>query len=456
MRFQVNNAERMRIDSSGNVGIGVSDPDATLDISGGSNKLGILRVTQRASGAAAYGLDVGLDPTLGDPVFSRIVNDTVTEVFRIQRSSGNVGINNTSPNTKLDIIGSSTNGSGVVDTLRLRNTGTSVNDGPRLQFTSGTSTSGAAIGSQGKALNSADLLFYAGGNNERMRIDNSGNVGIGTTSPSEKLVLANGSNEIKFGLDGSSHDIFSNGKTFNIGTTDGTVVRFFENNSEAMRLSGGNLLVGKTATDSGTVGFEVAQDGHVYVTVNNTLPFYINRQSGSELQRFASNGTTVGSIKTYNSTVQYGGAAAAIYLDTAAFLPANASGRTDNTIDLGNGSYRYNDVFATNGTIQTSDRNEKQDIAELTDAEQRVAVVAKGLLRKFRWIDAVEEKGDEARTHFGIIAQDLQAAFADEGLDAGDYAMFTSSTWTDEDTGEERTRMGVRYSELLAFIIAAI
>ena len=78
------------------------------------------------------------------------------------------------------------------------------------------------------------------------------------------------------------------------------------------------------------------------------------------------------------------------------------------------------------------------------------------MLRKFRWRDSVEAKGDEARTHFGIIAQDLQAAFAAEGLDAGDYAMFISGTWTDEETGEERTRMGVRYSELLAFIIAAI
>ena len=100
--------------------------------------------------------------------------------------------------------------------------------------------------------------------------------------------------------------------------------------------------------------------------------------------------------------------------------------------------------------------NEKQDIEELSEAEQRVAVAAKGLLRKFRWKDSVAEKGDEARTHFGIIAQDLQAAFAAEGLDAGDYAMFISTTWTDEETNEEKTRMGVRYSELLAFIIAAI
>jgi hypothetical protein len=144
------------------------------------------------------------------------------------------------------------------------------------------------------------------------------------------------------------------------------------------------------------------------------------------------------------------------FTNNSAMLPMKNSALSDNLVDLGNGSYRFDDIFATNGTIQTSDRNEKQDISELSDAEQRVAVAAKGLLRKFRWRDAVAEKGDEARTHFGIIAQDLQAAFSAEGLDAGNYAMFISTTWTDEETGEERTRMGVRYSELLAFIISAI
>jgi len=82
-------ANMLFVDGGANaVGIGVNDPDATLDISGGSNKLGILRVTQRAAGAAAYGLDVGLDSSTGDPVFSRIVNDTATEALRITRSSG--------------------------------------------------------------------------------------------------------------------------------------------------------------------------------------------------------------------------------------------------------------------------------------------------------------------------------------------------------------------------------
>ncbi len=150
-------------------------------------------------------------------------------------------------------------------------------------------------------------------------------------------------------------------------------------------------------------------------------------------------------------------------------LPCNNTGATaNNTIGLGNPSVKWTVLYATNGTIQTSDRTEKQDIEALSEAETRVAVAAKGLLRKYRFIDAVNKKGNDARTHFGIIAQDLQAAFEAEGLDAGKYAMFCSDTWyehegetfpTQEEAPEEATevtKLGVRYDELLAFIIAAI
>jgi len=128
----------------------------------------------------------------------------------------------------------------------------------------------------------------------------------------------------------------------------------------------------------------------------------------------------------------------------------------DNIMDLGAAARRFDDIYATNATIQTSDRNDKQDIAALSDAEQRVAAACKGLLRKFRWKDAVLEKGSEARIHFGVIAQDLQSAFEAEGLNAEEYGLLISNTWVDEETGEEHSRMGVRYSELLAFIIAAM
>ena len=100
-------------------------------------------------------------------------------------------------------------------------------------------------------------------------------------------------------------------------------------------------------------------------------------------------------------------------------------------------------------------RNEKQDIQTLTDAEQRVATACKGLIRRYKFNSAVEQKGNDARYHFGIIAQDLQDAFTAEGLDAGDYGMFISDTYTD-DNGIEQTRLGVRYNELLAFIIATL
>ena len=150
------------------------------------------------------------------------------------------------------------------------------------------------------------------------------------------------------------------------------------------------------------------------------------------------------------------------YITYKAILPCGTDGEdSDNSIDLGSSSVRFDDIYATNGTIQTSDRNLKQDIQALTDAEQRVATACKGLIRRFRWQDSVAEKdnnpdSDEtARYHFGVIAQDLQDAFEAEGLDASDYGMFISSTWTD-DEGNEQTRLGVRYNELLAFIISTL
>jgi hypothetical protein len=140
----------------------------------------------------------------------------------------------------------------------------------------------------------------------------------------------------------------------------------------------------------------------------------------------------------------------------------NAGAIVDNDADLGDASYRFQDIYATNGTIQTSDFNEKQDIAALTATEMLVAKRLSALFKTFRWKDSVAEKGDNARTHTGIIAQDVQSAFTAEGLDAGDYSLFISSTWFVDSEGDEvekgtegavsKTRMGVRYPELLSFV----
>jgi len=142
----------------------------------------------------------------------------------------------------------------------------------------------------------------------------------------------------------------------------------------------------------------------------------------------------------------------------------------DNLRTLGGASNRWSEVFAGNGTINTSDANEKQDVRDLTTAESNVAATLKTKLKAFKFIDAVESKGDEARIHFGVIAQDVKSAFEAEGLDATKYGLFCSNTWMEKD-GEvvmpdeenqypegsiEKTRLGIRYEQLLAFIISAL
>ena len=137
--------------------------------------------------------------------------------------------------------------------------------------------------------------------------------------------------------------------------------------------------------------------------------------------------------------------------------------------DLGTASLRWQDVYSSTGAFNGSDLNLKQDIEELNEAEKRVAVTAKGLLKKYRFKKAVTEKGSNARYHFGIIAQELKAAFQAEGLDPMQYGIIAENTWwektvdgrrsvsNEEQEGySEVTEMSIRYTELLAFVIAAL
>ena len=274
MSFATGDSERMRISSAGNVGIGTSSPAQVLHLASSAPDL---RIEDTDGGYADINVAAGSIELRSDQGNTQ-ANSTLkmfvdgSERMRID-SSGNVGIGTSSPRNASGFVG-----------LTLDDASGSFIDfndsGVRVLTISGNAT-----GNDINTVTAIPLRFKTN-NTERMRIDSSGDM----------LVLG-GTVRIKDSGNTSQRGaIYGDASSFHINAGVNNLIAYSAG-SEAMRLdSSGTLLVGKTASDSGTVGFEAAQDGHVYVTVNNTLPLYINRQSGDELLRFASNGATVGSI----------------------------------------------------------------------------------------------------------------------------------------------------------------
>mgnify|MGYP007073085534 CR=1 FL=1 len=169
----------------------------------------------------------------------------------------------------------------------------------------------------------ADTIAFAEGGAEVMRINSSGQVLIGTTSPSgsEKFrvfgtdnaysVFSDTTNSVNgvFGADGSNSVGFA-------GTLSNHAFQFRTNNTERARItSGGVLLVGKTTTTIGTAGFVVgandvgsAKAGSLVVTVDGEDCIYINRlTSDGNLISFRQDGTQEGTISVSGTTVSYNG-----------------------------------------------------------------------------------------------------------------------------------------------------
>jgi hypothetical protein len=268
--FAEGGAEAMRIDSSGNVGIGTSSPVSTqsgLDISSG----GISLV---------------------------------------------VGANNTS----------STRTNNTTKTSRIASYHyTNAEEPVAVLVTDSTATNNIVyMGGSTGSLNAATILsFYTAANNttvagsERMRIDSSGNVGIGTTSPESlslhgALTVAGNSGAKLFlnstGAPTRNFSILASTAGVSFDTASATALYlFYQNATERMRIdSSGNLLVGKTSLNFNFAGFQTTQSGNTDITRSGGYVLAINRLADDgDLVTFYQAGAQEGSISVSGNTVSY-------------------------------------------------------------------------------------------------------------------------------------------------------
>ncbi len=305
-------------DDGTNVGIGNTAPNQKLELSVGNAVTGGLRINYSAA-ATSEGMDItylnsGNTTTSFD---SRYNSDSAVMQFRMKTAStavnamtilgnGNIGIGTTAPTNKLDIAGSLTVGTsktGNTD-IEIKN---SSNSKTHYVFSDGTTgelgiESGASVG----------IKFNTSGANTRMVIASTGNVGIGTTSPAQKLdVVGNAkiSTDILLGTAGVSNNIYfadaTSTQNVRINSyTDNTL--FFDNfngqynfrttNSYVSRLyiaNGGNVGIGidnpgakLTVFTGGTSPISGTNDGirlqvaSYNTSARNTIAWH---QTGSDL-----------------------------------------------------------------------------------------------------------------------------------------------------------------------------
>jgi hypothetical protein len=277
-------SERMRIDSSGNVGIGTSSPLARLNVSGGATRLQynvaddnpLIVYNTSSTGYGPY-----IQAGVGVRYALHVTDYTGTSRMLIQ-GSGNVGIGTSAPESLLELSAD------LGPTINLRRSGSTNGNGViRSIGSSGTVNSAIEFGG-----GLSNIMGFSTNGSERMRITSTGAVGINTSTPATTLEVyggliagsenrqthpnASGAGGFKaqWNFSGGSaetdlYNLFSGAVSsfrFYQSTGSGTAQllynmqpnshEFYISGGEQMRLdSSGNLLVGTTtAVEKVTIG----------------------------------------------------------------------------------------------------------------------------------------------------------------------------------------------------------
>ena len=307
LMFKTAGTEKMRLDSYGNLGLGVSPNNV--------NNFKTFTLNGTTGGNIEFqdqGTLIGSIYNLADQFIIQGQGSTIPGAFRTNSTErmriaadGNVGIGKSNPNTTFEIY-EDTN---PYIYLQNSTTGTTATDGFSIvEF---------GLDAYINNREAGNMIFYNNGS-ERMRIDSSGNIAIGTTSPTAFgptlqvagtdpcFLLQDTANAVDyFGTNigsGLVTNWYDDAAAWRIGTATGIAGSSY---SEKMRIdSSGNLLINKTTQDYGGK-LEVKFNG----TVNNGLVLETTRDglNSAFLVFVDSDGSTIGSVQqNAATTVHYG------------------------------------------------------------------------------------------------------------------------------------------------------
>jgi hypothetical protein len=317
--FEANGAvERMRITSTGNVGISTSSPSTNLQVKANDNSLTTfpLRITNNAVNAYTQIGCYAIDTSAVDLVLKA----GGYEGLRIDKDNGNVGIGTSNPDGNLHIMSDS------AGTVTASTTGNDL-------VVEGTGATGISIltpndqnanilfgdpddndtGAIQYRHSDNSLRFFLNGTSEKMQINSSGNVGIGTSSPAFKLEVNKGSaGDIARFTDGVNANtvIKTSGSIVTFGPDTNNSLVFQTNNAERVRVKGDRLLISSTGTDIGgaNTGGQIETSGTASFNRSNFVTLFVQRRdSDGSLVDFVQDGVTEGSISVSGATVSYNG-----------------------------------------------------------------------------------------------------------------------------------------------------
>lgn len=223
--------------------------------------------------------------------------------------------------------------------------------------------------------------------------------------------------DFRFGASGSIaggiNGIQTGFRVFTGGARNFKKIAFFSNNTESFSMNdSGSVVVGNTGSTTyfyidypnSRIGFNTLTPGVAYDVFRR--------------MNISGNLLVTGSLSVgFSSTAATGSTGKNVIQVSGNIIPyVTGSGITASNFDLGSASLVWNDIYATNGTINTSDRDLKTDIYP-SDLGIDFVNSLKPVSYKFN-------NGSSGRTHYGLIAQDIEELLPQFNKTTADFAGF--------------------------------